>query len=538
MKTYIFGHKKPDTDSVMSAIALSYLKNKIGENTEPRVLGGINKETKYAIKYFNLKTPEYLNDVKLQLSDVNYHKDFLIKETNSIYDGYEYMLKEGLTGLPVVKDNNDFVGLITIKDLSRTILNENFEDLYTSYSNLISVLKGEEVLKFDDEIIGKLLVASYKSTTFMENVQLNGDSILIVGDRHSIIEYAINSKVKLVILSGNANIKEEHLELARKNKVNIIRTKYDSYHITRLVGLTNYIKTMIRSYNPTKFEDTEFVDNVLDINNKLKHTNYPIVNKKNKCLGLLRLTDLNDKSPKNVILVDHNEKLQSVDGLDEANILEIIDHHNLGSITTNNPINFRNMAVGSTCTIVYTLYKERKIEIPKDMAGALLSGILSDTLILKSPTATNKDIEAVKELEKIAGVNYQEYGMDLLKAGTSLKGMSEEDVLYNDFKLYTVNDKTFAIGQFFTMNFDEIEKNINNYIRTLDSVSEANNYALTALYVTDIIKGGSYVLFNEKAKDIMGVAYDREEIEEGYFVPGCVSRKKHVVPLIMELFEN
>ena len=538
MKTYIFGHKKPDTDSVMSAIALSYLKNKIGENTEPRVLGGINKETKYAIKYFNLKTPEYLNDVKLQLSDVNYHKDFLIKETNSIYDGYEYMLKEGLTGLPVVKDNNDFVGLITIKDLSRTILNENFEDLYTSYSNLISVLKGEEVLKFDDEIIGKLLVASYKSTTFMENVQLNGDSILIVGDRHSIIEYAINSKVKLVILSGNANIKEEHLELARKNKVNIIRTKYDSYHITRLVGLTNYIKTMIRSYNPTKFEDTEFVDNVLDINNKLKHTNYPIVNKKNKCLGLLRLTDLNDKSPKNVILVDHNEKLQSVDGLDEANILEIIDHHNLGSITTNNPINFRNMAVGSTCTIVYTLYKERKIEIPKDMAGALLSGILSDTLILKSPTATNKDIEAVKELEKIAGVNYQEYGMDLLKAGTSLKGMSEEDVLYNDFKLYTVNDKTFAIGQFFTMNFDEIEKNINNYIRTLDSVSEANNYALTALYVTDIIKGGSYVLFNEKAKDIMGVAYDREEIEEGYFVPGCVSRKKHVVPVIMELFEN
>lgn len=538
MKTYIFGHKKPDTDSVMSAIALSYLKNKIGENTEPRVLGGINKETKYAIKYFNLKTPEYLNDVKLQLSDVNYHKDFLIKETNSIYDGYEYMLKEGLTGLPVVKDNNDFVGLITIKDLSRTILNENFEDLYTSYSNLISVLKGEEVLKFDDEIIGKLLVASYKSTTFMENVKLDDDSILIVGDRHSIIEYAVNSKVKLVILSGNANIKEEHLELARKNKVNIIRTKYDSYHITRLVGLTNYIKTMIRSYNPTKFEDTEFVDNVLDINNKLKHTNYPIVNKKNKCLGLLRLTDLNDKSPKNVILVDHNEKLQSVDGLDEANILEIIDHHNLGSITTNNPINFRNMAVGSTCTIVYTLYKERKIEIPKDMAGALLSGILSDTLILKSPTATNKDIEAVKELEKIAGVNYQEYGMDLLKAGTSLKGMSEEDVLYNDFKLYTVNDKTFAIGQFFTMNFDEIEKNINNYIRTLNSVSEANNYALTALYVTDIIKGGSYVLFNEKAKDIMGVAYDREEIEEGYFVPGCVSRKKHVVPLIMELFEN
>lgn len=537
-KTFIFGHKKPDTDSVMSAIALSHLKNELGDSTEPRILGAINKETEYALNYFNLKTPEYLNDVKLQLKDVNFHKGFLIKETDSIYNGYQYMLREGLTGLPVVKENGEFKGLITIKDLSHTMINENVDDLYTSYDNLLEVLKAEEIIRFNDEIVGKTLVASYRSTTFMENVKLEKNMILIVGDRHSIIEYAVESGIKLLIISSDAEIKDKHIEIARQNNVNIMRTAYDTYHIAKLLTLTNYIKTMIRSYNPTKFENTEFVDTVIEINNKLKHTNYPIVDKKNKCLGLLRITDLNEKNPKKVILVDHNEKLQSVEGIDEAEILEIIDHHNLGSITTNTPINFRNMAVGSTCTIVYTLYKEREIKIPKHIAGALLSGILSDTLILKSPTATTKDIAAVQELAILADVDYVDYGMSMLKAGTSLAGMTKEDVLYNDFKLYTVNEKTFAVGQFFTMNFEEIEKEINEYIHVLDEVAEANNYKLVTLFVTDIINNGSYVIYNTKGQDIISLAYEKENIKQGQFIRNCVSRKKHVVPMIMDVLEG
>lgn len=537
-KTFIFGHKKPDSDSVMSAIGLSYLKNQLGERTEPRILGTVNKETKYALNYFGLKEPEYLNDVKLQLKDVNYHKGFYIRDTDSVYDGYQKMLKEGLTGIPVVKDNKQFLGLITIKDLSHIVVNANFEELYTSYENIIKVLKGEEILKFDSEINGKIMVAAYRSTTFINTVPLTKEDILIVGDRHSVIEYAVESGVKLVVLSGDSEIKDKHIEIARKNKVNIIRTPYDSYHITRMIPLTNYIRTMIRSYNPIKFEETEFVDTVLDVNNKLKHTNYPVVNKKNQCLGLLKIIDLNEKRPKNVILVDHNEKLQSVEGLEEANILEIFDHHNLGSITTSAPINFRNMAVGSTCTIVYTLYKERNVNLPREIAGALLSGILSDTLILKSPTATPRDAEAVEELARIAGVDYKVYGMDMLKAGTSLEGMSKEDVLYNDFKLYTINEKTFAIGQFFTMNFDEMKKELDEYVSTLNEVAEANNYDFVALYVTDIIKNGSYVIFNTKGQEVVDVCYERENIPEGYFVENCVSRKKHVVPLIMEIFEN
>ena len=536
-KILIFGHKKPDTDSVMSAIGLSYLKNSLGQISEARVLGTINKETEYALKYFNLKTPRYLNDVKLQLKDVNYHKGFFLKDTSSIYDGYQAMLKESLTGLPITDSNGHFEGLITIKDLSHILVNENVEDLVTSYDNLIKVLQGEEIVRSSEEITGKLLIAAYRSTTFMNNINLDKNDILIVGDRHSLIEYAVTTPVKLIILTGNSYIKEEHIQIAKNNNVNIIRTSYDTYRVARLVSLANYLKTMLTVYNPAKFIETDFISDILDINNKLKHTNYPVVDKNNNCLGLLKITDLSESNPKKVILVDHNEKLQSVDGLDEAEILEIFDHHNLGSITTNNPIDFRNMAVGSSCTIVYLMFKEKNIPIPNDIAGALISGILSDTLILKSPTTTTKDRNAVEELASIIGINYYEYGINMLKAGTKVDGMTYEDVLYNDYKLYSVNDKNFAIGQFFTMNFDEIEKNINEYVDVLNKVSEANNYALVALYVTDIVKNGSYIIYNTKGKNIIDIAYQKDT-NEGEFIEGCISRKKHVVPQIMSILEN
>lgn len=536
-RTYIIGHKKPDTDSVVSAIALSYLKNQLGYGTEARVLGTINKEARFALDYFGVKEPRYLNDVKLQLKDVNYHKGFFIDDSKSIYDGYQEMLREELTGIPVCNQDGQFIGLVTLKDLSYTLVNENVEDLYTSYDNILRVLKGEEIVRCSDEIVGKLIVAAYRSTTFLSNVKLDHSNILIVGDRHSVIEYAVNSGIKCIILSGDSIIKDEHVEIARKNGVNIIRTPYDTYRVSKLIALSNYIKTMIKLNHPITFRDIDYVTDIVDINHKQKHTNYPVVDKHNRCLGLLKITDLTDKNPKSVILVDHNEKLQSVEGLEESQIVEIIDHHALGNITTNTPINYRNMVVGSTSTIVYTLFRESNVLIPKNMAGLLLSGILSDTLILKSPTVTEKDREAVEALSNIAGVNYQSYGMELLKSGTSLEGLSKEDVLYQDYKLFTVNDKTMGIGQFFTMNFADIEKELDEYITVLDKVAEGNNYAVVALYVTDIVRNGSYVLYNHKAQNVMDLAYD-QDLYEGMFIDGCVSRKKHVVPILMQILES
>ncbi len=538
-KIYVFGHRKPDTDSVCAAISYANLKKELGFNVEPFILSAINKETKYALNYFKVKEPRYLNDVKLQLKDINYHKGYFLNEKKSIFDSYVYMLNEGITGVPIVDDNNVFKGIVTIKDLAHAFIDSKVESLETSYDNLLNVLNAEEVNRVDDEIVGKILAASYRSTTFINTVKLTSDDILIVGDRHSVIEYAVNAKVKMIILSGFSEIKEEHIKIAKENGVNIIRSSYDTYHIAKLISLSNYIKTMRkRRGDSVYFDENSYVDDILDVNKKLRHTNYPVINSKTgKCLGLLRITDLDSKNPKKVILVDHNEEKQSAEGLNEAEILEIIDHHNLSSLSTASPINFRNMAVGSSNTIIYSLYKERNIEIPKEIAGLMLSGIVSDTLILKSPTTTDLDRKAVKELASIAGVDYEEYGLNLIKAGTSLEGMSYEDVLYNDFKLYTVDDKTLGIGQFFTTNFDDIKKDMDAYLDTLDREAEANNYSLIALYITDIIKNGSYVLFNRKAKEIMNNTYDKE-MEEGEYIQDCVSRKKNVVPLIMDSFEK
>ena len=537
MKTFIFGHKNPDTDSVMSSIALSYLENACGNNTEPRILGDINKETEYALKYFKLKKPEYLNDVKLQIKDINYHKNLYLNEDTSIYDCYQLMLDENVTGIPIVKDDQTFSGLISIKDTSKHIIREDIDNVYTSYDNILKVLNGKEILRFDDEIVGNLVIAAYRSTTIIESNRLCKDHILIVGDRHSIIENAVQNGVELIILTGYSSIKQEHLDIARQNKVNIIKTEYDTYHISRLIALCNYTKSIFSNFNPIKFYDTTYIDDVLDINKKLKHTNYPIINKDNKCLGVLKITDLNNKNPKHVILVDHNEPSQSVDGLEEAIIEEIVDHHNLGTITTKFPVNYRNMAVGSTCTIIYKLFKERNIEIPKDIAGALLSGIMSDTLILRSPTTTLIDKQTTDELSKLLNIDYEVYGLDLLKSGTSLEGMTPYDVIHNDYKQYSINSNNFAIGQFYTMNFEDIEKNIDSYINELDNIANNNNFVLVCLYVTDIVKNGSYIIYNNKGKHYLETAYDIDNIEQGHFINKIVSRKKDVVPIIMGIFE-
>lgn len=535
---FIFGHKNPDTDSVVSSIALSYLKNAIGEHTTPRVLGAINNETRFALNYFGVKEPVYLNDVKLQLKDVNYNKGYFLSKNSTVLETYAYMADKGLTGVPIVDEKNKFVGLLTIKNLAKEFIGGDINRLETSYDNILKSIDGVEVLRFDDEIIGNLLVASYRSTTFMEYVTLTKDDVVIVGDRPVILNYAVTSGVKLIILVGNCKMDEESLELAKTNHVNIIRTPLGSYPASKQITLSNYISTMLEHNNPIVFDQMDYLDDFLEINSKMKHTNYPILNRKGECLGLLRVADLNEKNRKKVILVDHNEKMQSVDGLDEAEILEIVDHHNISPLATPNPINFRNMAVGSTSTILYTLYKERNIEVPKEIAGLMLSGVLSDTLLFKSPTTTDLDKEAVEYLAPLAGVDYEKYGMEMLKAGTSLKGKSHEDVLYTDFKKFTINDETIAVAQIMTMNFDEIKEELDTYVELLNRVAVSNNYYFVVLFATDIIKNGSYVIYSDKAKRILELGYGLDEIEQGHYFEGIVSRKKQIIPYIMDAMDT
>ena len=499
---------------------------------EARVLSAINLESKYALNYFNVSEPMFLNDVKIKVSDLDFTKNYSVTEEDSVNDAYERMVEAGISKIPVIDDAKKLLGIVTMKDIAHEQFSDNIDLVKTTYDNILETIDGEEVLRFEDNIEGNLLVASYKSTTIKENITFNNSHILMVGDRHSIIEYAIECGV------GPNTIKEEHLELARKNKVNIINTKYNTIMAARRINLANNISTLSYNKNVLCINEHENVSDFMSIANKTRYSYYPVINENDECVGILRLSDVDYNNRQKVILVDHNNYEQSAIGLDEAEILEIVDHHNIGSIGTNMPINFRNMPVGSTNTILYILYRENNVKIPKDIAGLMLSGILSDTLILSSPTTTDLDKEAVDALSKIAGVDYKEYGLDMLKAGSSLKGKTREEVLYTDYKNYPVGDKKIGLGQLSTTNPDEILEVIDEYVELVNEVADANDYYLVCLFVTDIINKGSYVIYSRRAEDILRRVYKNEELTQGTFLEGVVSRKKQILPGIMLEMES
>ncbi len=535
--TLVFGHRNPDTDSVCAAIAMSYLKNQLGENTSPRVIGHINKESQFALNYFGVKEPEYLNNVKVQLRNVHYNKGVKLKETASIKEVVDYIQEKHCTAVPIVDDKNHLVSLITLKEIAMLFIEQSREHLNTNYEHLLHALNGREILRFHDEFDGNMIAGSYKSETFIETSPLNKDDIFIVGNRAKVIKHALNSQISLLVLTNNFDLPEDLLELAKQNHVSVISSSMDTYNTCNAINLSNYVKTILINKSPAVVQELDYLTDFVAEATRLGFTNYPILNRKNECLGLIRITDIGKYDKKDVILVDHNNLEQSVPGIDEANIVEIIDHHNLGAIGTSVPINFRSMPVGCTCTILYNLYKEHKVEIPKEIAGLMLSAIISDTLILKSPTTTERDKEAVTNLADIAGVNYKKYGYSMLKKGSSIEGLTVEDLIYQDFKSYKVGNTSLGISQVITMDFDSLKENIDEYVEKLNDIAK-RDYSTVTLFITDIVENGSYVLYNQDAKHIIEDSFDLAEVEEGTFIPNLVSRKKQMLPQIMETLEK
>lgn len=534
-KVYIFGHRNPDTDSVTSAIALEYLKKSLGVYAEARVIGEINDETKFVLDKFHIKYPKYLNDVKLQIKDIIYHKDLYQDESSSIEDIYNYMNQNNITGVPIVDGNKRFIDIITAKMILKEIFNEDRNSLYTSYDNILRTLNGEEVLKFDSEIKGRITAVSYKSTTFLETFNFTNEDILIVGDRHSIIEASVMKKVKLLIITGNGKIKEEHIDIAKENKVNIIRTSLNTFKTVRKILLSNYIKTLSTGNRAYTILESDYYDDFIARTNELGFNNYPVVDKRNICKGLVRITDISKKNRKKVILVDHNESIQSVIGLDEAEILEVIDHHKIGDISTNNPINFRNMAVGSTNTIIYQLFKENRVEIPKIIASIMLAGIVSDTLALTSPTTTEKDRETVSRLEEISGLNYKEFAKEMFNSSINFDKKSEYDLITIDMKTFQNNEKMFKVSQIITMNIEKILERKDKLIEELNKLKDDTNSDFVVLMATDILSNGSYIFYNDTflTYNILQKALNKD-IYQGMYLENVVSRKKQIIPLIME----
>lgn len=537
MQTFIFGHRNPDTDSVCASIALSYLLNELGKNTVPKVLGHLNNESKFVLDYFKIKEPDYLNDTKVRIKDIKYNKKAIAHENDSIYDTFMFMQKEGVTAIPLVNEAKKLTGFVTLKEIAKFLICGKKEVVDTSYENILNSVRGESLLRFDNEISGNVIVAAYQSKTFHEEVHLSDKDILIVGDRYKILEYAIASKVKLIILTGNHVLPEELFKKAQANKVSVIVSPCGTLDTASKVMLSNQIKLININTKPITINSKAYRTDFLDLANKVGHTNYPVVNNKNDCLGLLKVTNADNYKKQRVILVDHNSLAQSAIGIEEAEITEIIDHHNLGAIGTNVPINFRSMTVGCTCTIIYNMFVEKKVSIPKAIAGLMLSAILSDTLIFKSPTTTEEDIFAATKLAKIAKVDIDEYGYQMFKAASSIKGISVHDLINQDFKSYSVGNNMLGISQVMTMDFNEIETNMAEYIQKLDEIS-SGNYMCCALFITDIYKNGSYVIYNTQAEDIISDAFDLKDVYEGVYIADLVSRKKQMLPALLEVLQK
>ena len=537
-KIYIFGHKNPDTDAVCGAVALSNLYNKLGMNTEPRVLGAINEESAFVLNKFNVQHPAYLNDVKVQIRDVSFHKNYLINEDKPIMDAFNLMNKHGITGLPLVDDNKKFTGYVSLKEVAADmILNENLK-IDTSFENLLSTLEATDYIMFDNHITGYAHAATFDDETFIKKIDLDEQSILIVGNRESIIEHAINRHVKLIIMVKGQKLPSNLKSLAKKNKVNVIMTNKSSFKIARVLCLSNPIKSIQRGQETTTFSANDYLTDFVDTTAKLKHTNYPIINNRGVCLGMLRTIDAHEIDKKKVILVDHNMIGQSVDGLNEAEILEIIDHHNIGDINTVNPINFRNMQVGSVCTIIYFLYMENNIKITKQMAGIMLSGLISDTLLLQSPTTTPKDKAVARELAKIAGLDLKAYGIEMLGSGVSIDNKTANDIVFKDYKTYKVGEHRIAVGQVFTTDYELFKPRQAELIEELNRQANNQDYKVCALFVTNFLTNNSYLLFSDESKKYLELAYGVEDMEQGHLLKGVVSRKKQMVPNIMEIIDH
>lgn len=533
-RVLVFGHKNPDTDSVCGAISLAYLKNiKKTKEYIPYILGEINNETKYVLNYFKVDKPLYLNDTKLQISDLRYKKDCYLNEYNTLDELYSFMQKEGISGVPICDKNRKYLGIVRMKDLLNVIINPHYDLLNTTYDTILKIIKGKEVLKFKNVIAGRIILSTYKTADFEENINLSSDNILITGNRFNIIKEAINAKVKLIVIVGTKKIGDDIINLATKKKVDIILSMQDPLYVSKMIILCNYINQIL-TRGDNAIDENMYVNDFLTIANKYKHTNYSVISRDGIVKGLLRSQDINDKVRKKVILVDHNEQSQSVDGIEEADILEIVDHHKIGNINSSNPINFRNMAVGSSNTIIYELYKEAKVKPPKEIAGLMLSGIISDTLLFHSPTSTKKDELAANELAKIAKVDIEKFAKGMFESAASIKGKTIEELIYNDFKSFNISNRKIGIGQMTVIDYEKVLKDKNRYVDVLEKISREHDYDILAFVITDVINSNSYLLYNEKAKTVFETIFDANSIYEGYKLQGIVSRKKQIIPLLME----
>ncbi|SJZ33845.1 putative manganese-dependent inorganic diphosphatase [Selenihalanaerobacter shriftii] len=539
----VIGHQNPDTDSICSAIAYAKFKQELGEKVAAARCGGINPETKFVLDYFNVQAPELVTDVYTRVSDIMNRNNLKTVAPNTpIKEVGELLEQEEIKVVPVINEINELLGIVTAGDIAHRYLEElaveSLREVPTSLENIIHTLEGEVIIDQQDisaEVTGNIITGAMDAETMRSYIS-SGD-IVLLGNRVKAQRVALEADISCLIVTGDLEVKTEIKDLATKKEITIIKVPHDTFAAARLINMSIPV-SKVMSIEVESFYPNELVDNVREDILNSAHRSYPVIDRQNRLLGLVSARNLIDLETKEVILVDHNEKSQAVEGIAEATLLEVIDHHRLGDLETLEPILVRNEPVGSTATIVAKLYSEYGIALSEEIAGILLAAILSDTVIFRSPTCTLVDREVANNLAEIIDEDIEKIGRSIFKAGSVLNKLEPRELILNDFKEYAFNEVKIGVGQIEIMDLEEFKKQDMQILTALQKLKEEKSLNYIFLMVTDILNEGSLLLFNKQAGSLVKRSFVSEDREIGVYLTGVMSRKKQIIPILSKMLTN
>ena len=539
-KVWVVGHKNPDTDSICAAISYAYLKNQSGDKKTyvAKRAGAVNEETRYVLERFGVEEPPLVSYAGAQIKDINIRKTAGVSNQISLKRAWELMKKLEVVTLPVTNQFGKLEGVIVTKDIATSYMdvldNCVLSKARTQYKTIAETTDGEVYAGNEHAhfVRGKVVIATSNPEYMADYIE--DDDLVILGDREEAQMQAIRSNASCIIIGGGLEVAEEVKKLAEKRDCVIITTPFDTFSVARLINQSMPIKQYMTRRELVTFDIDDYVDDVKDVMSRVRHRDFPVLGSNGNYVGMISRRNLMNMQKKQIILVDHNEKSQAVDGIGEAEILEIIDHHRLGSLETVSPVYFRNQPLGCTSTIIYQMYQEQRVEIPKEIAGLLLSAIISDTLMFRSPTCTPFDKGVAKRLAEIADVDIEDHAKKMFRAGSDFKNKTTEEIFYQDFKIFHTEDCDFGVAQISAMSGEELEQ-IGEQLRPfLPQVLGEKRLNMVYVMLTDILEESSKIIFaGEDAGKILAHAFKKQEDADGILLDGIISRKKQMIPTLM-----
>lgn len=544
-KIYVVGHKNPDTDSICSAIAYADIKNR---STDRRYVakraGQINEETEYVLKRFGMNPPAYIADVGTQVKDMDIRKSPDAYSYYSVKNAWDIMRESGTVTLLVKDGDGSLEGLVTVGDIARIFMemsdNKILSRARTQYHMIAETIDGKIVVGNEDACFtkGKVNVGAAHHEIMQEHVE--ADDLVIMADREEDQRFVIELGVSCVIICLGSKVSSEVRKLAEEHGCVVITSPLDTYTVATLINQSIPLQYIMKKSDLITFSTEDYTDNIQEIMVKNRHRAFPVINKKGKCIGTISRRNFMSMRKKQLVLVDHNEKDQAVDNIENAEILEIIDHHRLGSLETLQPVLFRNQPVGCTATIMYQIYEENKLEIAPDIAGLLCAAIISDTLMFRSPTCTMADKMAAGALALIADISIEKFAAEMFQAGSNLKDKAPEEIFYQDYKKFIADEVSFGVGQISSMNTEELAALKEKLLPFMENECGRHGVSQVFFMLTSIMDESTELLYyGENSDRMVEEAFHGVQSEDGaYILKGVVSRKKQLIPALMQAAQN